>query len=758
MEYIDGDTFIQDSSEGLLQYLWDDVNSVWSSPTKLNGLRVLTASDFPDEIQLDLRATNFLSDKAFSNDYYLNKTLNLLFSYSATTGFAFGSQTFDSYQGFRAPTTHEIQGTDMWGYQDPIQYIFDVVTSDTSPLSDKEKRVYRMPIHQDRYHIKLEDDEGHGGFVWYFDAAIPVDVLNTFRWQDALIDKLGISQTAQPLDARYYFREAKTFNENGTPVQNNKKYRQGDNVFDVVNGVLYYNYNEFAPANTTDLGVLFEGQTTLAGSSLKTAQISGVWQDPTADDSKYKQGDYIFTKSRNTPRIHGPYKFGANTDKEAWPLFSVLRQPIVHVNTSATALINSFDVSEYPVDINGDMIVDGDTWEKVYVADLANANDDTKRVTLSKGVVIDYTANTLDWGTETTNNRPSQFWRQDTVGQPVRDDNSYYSGDYKLTLDGAIYGPYAEGAADNTTAWPFFTSLRANKSVRALDVATNYVPSQANNATEWGGATIAEGDTLYAYFAGSTSGKMKEYLATDIDVADANKITWTEIGKPAVKHFINDLTWPTVNDANYTDGDFIENGSGIRFGPYVEGQLTADFKTAWPVSTVVRAARKFSKNGFLFATQDVNTFLPVTGTYEIEDTAWGVDNQNLMLVVGDTFTFNGTDGKVKTFEVQAVDYSAENNSLVAVDDGGSSTIHNSNATATPQRNDNLYSTGDFIINGNGVMYGPYVEGQATDVLAWPLKQSLRDNVGIIADTGSVDAGKNWKFVVENGIIRIEEIV
>lgn len=754
VEYIKGDTYIHESSEGLKYYSWDDINSAWVSETRLNGLRVFSAVDFPEEINLDIRLTNFQSDTAFSNDYYLNKVSNILYQYSATNGFKFGSIDFSGYEGFRAPTTFEFQGNDVDGYLNVADYHSAVFLT----LDDVSQRKMYHPIHQDSFHLKLENDEGHGGWVWYFDSTISVSDANYYV---NLERKLGIDRAdlVGSLGNRYHAREAKTWNENTAPVQNNKRYRQGDNVFDVVNGVLYYNYQEGAPANTTDLGVLFEGQTTLAGSSLKTAQVAGVWQDPSADDGKYKQGDYIFTQSRATPRIHGPYKFGAGTDKEAWPLFSILRQPITHVNTADTALITTFDAAVYPTDADGNMIVDGDTWEKVYVADLANANDDTKRVTLSKGVVVDYAGNTLDWGTETTNGRPPRFWRQDTVGQPVRDDNAYYEGDYIITVDGSVYGPYVEDAVDNPTAWPFFTSLTANKSVRALDQASDYIPPTDNNDASWGGGTIAEGDTLFVYYVGSNTGKYREYLAVDIDITNANAITWQEIGKAPVNHSTSAKTWPVVNDADYRTGDYIENGSGVKFGPYVEGQIVSDNKIAWPYSAVKRAPKNYYKNDFLFANVSTDTVLPSTTSAEIVDDYWGVENQNMMLVVGDVFTFISADGKVASFEVQSVDYTAGTHTRVRVAGvGTNSKIHNSNETNTPQRNDNTYSAGDFIINGNGVMYGPYVEGQGTDVLAWPLKQSLRDNIGIIADTGSVDAGKNWKFVIENGIIRIQEIV
>lgn len=767
-EYVDGDIFIQDTQAGQKLYIWNATNGAWDAANKLNGLRLLSASDFPDEVNLDLRETNLISDIAYENDYYLNKTLDLLFgTYSSVTGFKFGSTDFSGYKGFRAPITHTFQGTDVNGYDNPSFYLNEYLNS---AATAKQKLIAKRPIHNDLIKIELENDEGHGGWYYVFDTNISPTGTTLLENYNIL---LGTNVAGdQPLIKKHW-REARTWNEQGSPVQNDNKYRQGDNVFDVVNGVLYYNYQEGLTVPTSDLGQLFEGQTTLAGSSLKASQdVDGNWVDPASNDGSYKQGDFIFTASKGTPRIHGPYKFGAASDKEAWPLYATLRSPITHIATAATALPTSFS-SDYPIhslDTGVDdgqggtvivetMITEGDTWEKVYVSDLVNSNADTKRVTLSQGVKINYIDSTLDWGTETKAGRPPRFWRQDTVGQPVKDDNNYYAGDYVITVDGSVYGSYVESAADNATAWPFFTSLKASKTVRALDQLTTYTPSTANNHSSWGGGTIAEGDTLLVYYAGSNTGKYREYLATDIDVANGNTITWQEVGKAPVIHATSSKSWPDVNDADYRTGDFIDNGSGIRFGAYVEGQVVADKKVAWVFSSVKRSPKKFYKNSFTFATTDPITVLPSTTSYFIGDEYWGAENKDLMLVVGDTFTFISDDNKIISYEVQSVDYTSGTYSVSRVAGvGTNSKIHNSTETSTPQRNDNIYSAGDFIINANGVMYGPYVEGQSTDVSSWPLKQSLRDNIGIIVDTGSVDAGKNWKFVVENGIIRIEEAV
>jgi hypothetical protein len=224
--------------------------------------------------------------------------------------------------------------------------------------------------------------------VWYFKPQRTVTDANNYF--DNYNEKLGVDVDGLDTTNRFHMREAKVWNENTAPVQNNKKYRQGDSVLVLTSGVLYYNYQEDAPDGTVDLSVLFEGQTILSGSSLKSSQDElGNWITPIADDSIYQNGDYIFARDKGTPRIHGPYKFGAASDLEAWPLYTVLRPSVEHTVDWDDAVQTSY-LGDYPEDASGVMIIPEDILRVVYTPDV-------KEYIYNKGVIIDYDNKTLDW-------------------------------------------------------------------------------------------------------------------------------------------------------------------------------------------------------------------------------------------------------------------------------------------------------------------------------------------------------------------------
>ena len=100
-----------------------------------------------------------------------------------------------------------------------------------------------------------------------------------------------------------------------------------------------------------------------------------------------------------------------------------------------------------------------------------------------------------------------------------------------------------------------------------------------------------------------------------------------------------------------------------------------------------------------------------------------------LIRTGDTLRiYNVTLGSDRRWDVgpAAVDYTA---SGAAADVGitwpteilmTSNKIHNVANPGQPIRDDELFVAGDFIVNSKGAGYGPYVEGQVTDILAWPV--------------------------------------
>ena len=692
-EYINGDVFIQESSNGLQYYSWDSVNSVWKSETKLNGLRVLTAIDFPDEVNLDLRDTNFISSKAYADDYYLNKSLQLLFSYSPTVGFQFGSTTFSGYEAFRAPTVFDFQGKDAQGYTNPKLYLHEYFASSTSDLN---KRRYSLPILNDNVHIKLENDEGHGGWVWYFKPQR--DVTNASNYFDNYNEKLGVDVGGLDITNRFHAREAKVWNENTTPVQNNKKYRQGDSVLVLTSGVLYYNYQEDAPDNTIDLGVLFEGQTILSGSALKTAQdVDGNWVTPTANDSIFQNGDYILTKEGGTPRIHGPYKFGASSDVEAFPLYTILRSPIEHVVNWDDAVIISY-LGDYPYNADGVMIAPNDVLHAIYTAGV-------KEYLHPRGAIIDYITKIIDWQ---LNSRvplhPTRITHSTAVGEPSIDNLVYYDGEIVRNVSGDLFKYVEDFVTPADSSFLQLPNLRANITHIVETADGDYVPDVINGSSDWGGSSVNDNDTLEVRCTAVGSTKVVAYTAEVNEVNDI--LTWVNrrnlLGVRAFES--TNFGDPDIDDNIYTHGDYIVNASGRK---YKYDELSNP--SVWNFVEWVRAPEVYSIT-------KVNGYVPaVFSQYFVE-----TDFTQKRIKVGDKFVVNvdgTTNGKNYYY------YCTQEEPVLTFSEKvyrRSTTVFTEITPDRPNLNDADYSTGDFLDNPlTGWRYGPYVEGAVDNTTAWP---------------------------------------
>jgi hypothetical protein len=896
-EYIDGDIYVQDTERGQEIYFWNSVDGVWDKSNRLNGIRLLSATDFPDEIDLDVRGSDFISDLAYENDYYLNKTLNLIYgAYNPALGFRFGSIDFSGYMSYRPPATHTYAGDDLLGYDNPKAYLDRLLTDPVATA--KDKLTARHPTHGDTVHITLENDEGHGGWVYYFSTdneatgSTLLENYNIFLGTNVVGD--------QPL-VKKHFRAEKTWNEAETPTQNDKKYRQGDNVLALSTGVLYYNYQEGQPENTTDLGLLFEGSTVLKGSSIKSSKdVNGNWVSPTADDSKYQNGDFVLAKDLGTPRIHGPYVFGAGNDLDAWPLHSILRLPVKHrFNYDATEdsgfKLPTTYASNYPINnVDGveTMIVDGDTALLYYNAEKSYTLQDTVSVTIS--TVEGNKA--INWG-DFTNRIPTHplgIKIADTVSIPDADALLYYNTAIVRNKNGDNFKFVEDFNKLSDSKFEIADSLRPNVTHVVEDASGYYTPPTTNSNAAWGGASVITGDTLEVRCTATGANKVVLFTASvnsstqeitwqhrrskygirtlsnidgvedetagftpdswdvSINAVDGdfiitsngtkyvvredydnsftnptirfvewfrpNKVIVTE-GETIPANFITGVTdqsltttiklhtgderyvpkvgdvvrfefkdgasktgkvkekvctstspvafgewynpnpvkiWNiaedgtnTLNDKKFSTGDFVDNPTTkLRYGPYVEGASTND--DAWPKALLNRGKKIFIKT-------DVDLSTEPTVPQKPKDDG-GIFELNAYFMEGDILRFVSTEGKVLQCDVTSVDYVADTITTSALYNGKNSITWNTTELSLPVRNNNKYSKGDYILNGNSVLYGPYVEYQTSDALAWPTKGNLRDNVGIIVDTGSVDAGVNWKIVVENGVMKLQQQV
>ncbi len=682
--YHANDLFLQRTTEGEFIFKRNPTNSAWVNESKLNGLRVLTADDFDPALNLDDRTTNFLHDSIFEGDYYLNRKYNILFGgYSAVLGFHFDFDNFEGYQTFRAPTTFTMQGTDALGYDNPIQYLAGYLAD--VDVSDEDKYRIRRPIHGDNVRLLLEGDEGHEGYWFEFDESIPTTAGD---FELAYLTKLGTDGIQT--DVKRNWRKPKVWNETLAPVQNAKKYLQDDIVFDLNLGVMYYEYNEAAPVPTTDLGVLFGGQTVLKAEGIKLAQANdGSWVTPTKDDNIYKNGDIILTKEGNTPRLHN-YVFGAVDDASAWPLFSVLRCSVEHNYLSTDTAIIAY-ATDYPY-INGTMVVDGDTYVSTYTP-----NVKTKHY--NEGCVIDYDNKNITWGANYVHGHPTRVSFANTDIIPTRDDLVYYEGEIIRNNLGDLF-KYVEDQASNVDAFEVIPNLRAKAVVVVETTDGNYVPS-----TVQGDIFVAsDNDTLEVRNTSTGSDKVVLYTAKVDEVGGT--IEWIDRrSKYGTRtHQLNIHVDAFKSNDWFTTGDLSETSSGKRF-VYDE---TADGGTGeWGFLGWVRGEEQF-------IITETNNYVPA-----VNGTGSAVDFNPKQLKVGDTLTVDvagSTTGKQFSYDV------ISENPITLGDryNPNLQKVHTSTDILPPTQNDNDYSEGDYMDNGvTGWRYGSYVEGAATDLDAWP---------------------------------------
>ena len=763
-EYVDGDVYIQETSTGKVLFEWDNTNNVWINQTKLNGLRVLTATDFPDEINLDLRSTNFIADGVYANDYYLNKTANLLYQYSPANGFQFGSTTFEGYQGFRAPHTLNLQGDDVTGYLDIVSYVQAYL--DGGVVSDTVKREYYHPIHQDIFKLELENDQGHGGWYWTFDADQGIGVLQ--QYYDCLNAKLGIDFgdiDGTSILSRKHWREAKTWNQTEVPVQNDKKYRQGDNVFVTEKGILYYNYQEGQPDNTADLGLLFEGQTTLKGSSLLNAlDTGGNWVSPTSNDADYTEGDFILTRNLGTPRIHGPYKFGAATDIEAWPLYAVLRQSVSHqfefdaAETSGFNLTSAF-LGDYPTHTFNTvetMIVDGDNLLLNYT--------DAKAYTLRDGVVVDIVGKTLDWGDleKRIPVHPVTIQTSESVSVPSIDAKLYYNGAIVRNKNGDLFRfdeDFTDHAASTFTT---LDGLRSNVTHIAETASGQYTPPTDNGNIAWGSAVVIDGDTLEVRCTATGADKVVLFTA---EVNEATGvINWrdrrSKYGQriitdiEAVEDSVTGLIIPDVNfddRINFVEGDFLITTEGTRW------QYSEDYDNTFAGAKFTFVDWTRSNDTFVHSGNTIPTNLFEAIPFSDSTLVLNLGTRvGVTPKVGDIVRFEYTkpDGTTKTGKVVEKYCIAERpytfgdwENPKVVQYWAESVIGRNN------RDDTVYSAGDFMDNSStGWRYGPYVEGAADNATAWPDFVELKTTTTYTDATTAID----WQIKVDDNEFYFEE--
>ncbi|MCP4987686.1 MAG: hypothetical protein GY928_17005 [Colwellia sp.] len=704
--FIQNDTYTMRDNNGLTFFIRGE--SDWGEGIKLNGTRVLTASDFAANPELDLEPNSFVNDNLFEGDMYLNRTLDLLFTpYTEAVGFMFGDNNFQGYQAYRPPVTFTMTGLDLIGYTNPATYLQRVLA--TVPDGDRDALIQalrmRKPIHGDRYHITIEDDEGHGGYVYTFDGS---NLNNTMPMAQMFNTALGNPDADG--SGRVPFRDATTFNMNGVPLQNDKKYRAGDNVVDVDSGMLYSGYVEgLADDATTD--EYFTSSVNLGGGTV----IHDIKEVYPVKESSYALGDYVITTSDGTPRMHGAYLPEEATDVLALPLLSILRPPVEHVvsrATDITTLAETTFTADYPfIGTGADrvMVVQGDTLRYEY--------SDSKSYKSRTGVLVDLAAKTLDWGIVDDPLHAGRVTESGLNGLPAIDDLIYYNNETVRNLQGDSFR-YVEKVGEDSE----FILIDGGRPRSTLAITVNsgsYEPTTDNSSSEWGGGELVTGDELSVSY--NAMGSTKRKIWTVLSSTPAT-VQWSAPVNPNAGEvtLLNEYNDPAtdVNHMMRGTGEHVESMSGIR---YTYNDSGPDH-FAWTIFTPIftRAPTVFNIEG-----NQPNTYVPVVTNNRIDGGRAGAMPQ---LQAGDKVicTVATTEGVTKRFAYDVVTsptwvlmtktpavlgerYNPDGVRFFASSEMGA---------GAPAIDDDKYSTGDYIDKAASGWRYIYQEAEGANPATW----------------------------------------
>ena len=714
--YLPNDTFYHITGNGIELFVWDEPNKRWVSKGFIDGARIWTSQILVGNASL---LTN--TDVAYKNvlvkngDWFHNPVRGIMYGpYDATNGFNFATTDPNKVSFLRSDHVNEFTSLDDDKIQQPLTDP-DFKAVILAAVTNANHKMW-MPKDGDVLHIKAFGSGTHGGKKYVFSLT---------RFMAAPGGSSHIEKViagfcgSDPLLNWKYAREAAVFVQDTAPTWNNSKYRKGDAIVDSGRGLIYQGYKELAvqPATLVDN---FESVLTMKGNVIWTTDL-----EPGVDDSKYATGDYIISQSHKTPRMHGPYVPGKIKATEAWPLTAVLRAPMRHAEASNIAPTTAW-AGDYPVH-KGAYIVKGDLWEMVYSAD--------KQVYLSTGAVLNNVAKTIVWGTAKTHAHPTRNHVEATKVWPLKDDLKYYQGDMIENESGDVHGPYVEGAADDQAAWKYFRSTRAQKIVATTSpVAPTFTPSGTNGSPQWGSVILKTFDQLQAPVASTTTSKA---LVFDAKVsADGTAITWlNRRSLHGVRFFSSPLfTQPVKSDADYTNGDFMDTASGLRYGPYQEGK-GAD-TAAWPFYGTVRGpSRLVIDRAFDWLPSTDSSGRKLNGV----DTLMHIGDEVIVNVTG------STRNKQRSFMVTQVDVSG-NIQWSAPRNPNESKLHAVSVMARPDFEDKDYWAGDTAIIKTGAVFGPYIEGQTTKEDAWPDFVTVSNGVFIFDKT----TGEKYELSVDNG--------
>ncbi len=329
---------------------------------------------------------------------------------------------------------------------------------------------------------------------------------------------------------------------------------------------------------------------------------------------------------------------------------------------------------------------------------------------------------TLDWGVN-HNTHPARTHASGVLTHPEPNDADYAIGDFIEGMEGNKYGPYVEGETDPLIAWPLYR--QRNWRQYTLDVADSDglidLPALSALIDTWTPYPFA-GDK----FLVSITGHPRQHLYTirKMDETDDNyrplngfQVTDGHNPKAPITYADPNNIWPTRDDDHYSQGDFLQAGShGFMFGPYMPGR-TNDID-AWPLMD-----RRSPRVWEFF--EGTNALSTNAESYQV------LSNMAVYtgLIHGDKINLTIDTGKKVQYDIIKIDSDDEDylpaSGLLAVNrrNPDAPGTHRSTADGYPAIDDENVRVGDFHLTSNGNLFGPYVELQTVEAVAWPLRTS-----------------------------------
>ncbi len=438
-----GDMFVQSNGSDTTMWQWDIESGGWRQIADFTPPVFHTeASLLVDTFELSV-SSNVLEDIFAAGDFYRNNTLRRLYGpYNEVTGFNFdplgGVFIFD-----RSPKMHINIGTGR-----------DTRDWNPSLITDAIEDAY-FPMDGDTY-FKAMADPDHGGFNYTFTKAdYDADVGGH---ADKLLAGWGLSSFA---------RVPRVFNVGSAPTDvDHNKYITGDYWFDTVNQTLWGPYDgesDESGATALERRDASWGATAAQYRSTKlfSLDISDGSYLPTPDNSLYIDKDILMW---NMVRGLQPttIMFIYDSDNVAWVEKSVVRGPIQWEMLQGDGPFEVFGNISDPFWVSNGSPIEGDIVLQSHTYSTGNQFGET--VGGLTGKVSKRLITNVDRTTGSVTSEDVLYANATIVhdkgsaGRWQLDDNVFSAGDYLFDNTGVTYGPYIEGASDDSVAWAIKSS------------------------------------------------------------------------------------------------------------------------------------------------------------------------------------------------------------------------------------------------------------------------------------------------------------